>query len=404
MRRAALSVAIAALSLALSFRRSDLTADFKIDEAHKLSETYYLRLVIEGRLHHPDWFRSLVERTNPPVGKWLYGLPLRAGGLPLPTSLAVAEMVNHGQRLPPAAFRPLYRAYLRPARIFDALVTAATAVLILLIAANAETELAGIVASILYIMSFLPQTFSTVASFDPLLALAVLTTCAVGFDVSPIRTCLAALATGIAFNVRVTGLIAWPATLAGYITAVGVRKAVPRCITMSVATVIACLAINPYYWTTSADPSVPAEFRIPHWLAPRIVSRLALQWRDLHVLLRRDLSEQTPLHGFEKARFVSEYACGDFVGMLVLLGVVAFVLAVVLRRAERRVMPVAAWSVTIVAGLTAWLPFGYPRYVLTAMPPLVLLAGFGWSGLFRSAYDHYKRRRNQLTTRSLRPV
>ena len=43
---------------------------WRVDEAHKVSETYALRMLLEGRWNDATWFREPVDRTNPQFGKY----------------------------------------------------------------------------------------------------------------------------------------------------------------------------------------------------------------------------------------------------------------------------------------------------------------------------------------------
>lgn len=54
---------------------------FHIDEAHKLSETFYYHLFFENRdWDHPAWREDFYARTNPPVAKYVFGAVLAARG------------------------------------------------------------------------------------------------------------------------------------------------------------------------------------------------------------------------------------------------------------------------------------------------------------------------------------
>ncbi len=54
---------------------------FFIDEAHKLGEAYYWHLLFEQRdIHHPAWHEDFYGRTNPTVGKYVFGAALALAG------------------------------------------------------------------------------------------------------------------------------------------------------------------------------------------------------------------------------------------------------------------------------------------------------------------------------------
>jgi hypothetical protein len=55
---------------------------FDIDEASKLSESYYYHLFFETLAwRHPDWHEDFYARMNPPVAKYVFGAALAAAGL-----------------------------------------------------------------------------------------------------------------------------------------------------------------------------------------------------------------------------------------------------------------------------------------------------------------------------------
>ena len=59
---------------------------FQIDEVDKISETHFLRLFVHGDFQSPEWFRYVIDRTNPPVGKYALGGAILVQGLPLPAA------------------------------------------------------------------------------------------------------------------------------------------------------------------------------------------------------------------------------------------------------------------------------------------------------------------------------
>ena len=199
--------AAAALLILLSGR---LGGDFRIDEVHKLGETYFLRLVESGDFRNPDWLGSRVERSNPPVGKVLFGLAIQLSGQPLPSDLRLATLTEHGRPLPPPELDAQVRGWLRPVRIFVLLVTAATATLVFLAGAYATDHAGGLVCAALYMTNFLTQTFATTAVFDSLLTLFITAAAVIALMVrrDAAAAIAASLAAALAFDVRVTGLVA----------------------------------------------------------------------------------------------------------------------------------------------------------------------------------------------------
>jgi hypothetical protein len=400
--RFAAAVAVFALSLFVILATGRQRGDFRIDEAHKLSESYYLRLVGRGDFSNADWFRSRVERANPPFGKYLFGLAIRAAGLELPHDLVVAEQVNNGQRYPPAWAIPTYKEMLVPVRLLTAVLNAATAAAIFLIGCSAGGWTAGLAATILFGTSFMAQAFAATAVFDPLLTFSVLLTLLAliglrkaSWHYASWHMVLAGALAGVAAQVRVSGLIALAGIMAVAMVDALCRSRFRSAVVLSCLAGLACLlvatALNPYYWSSPSPSAVPPSFRATQALPARILDRYRLQFADLSYLLEREERAQTPLRGIEKPRFVAEYLFGDWSGVMMFFGLA---LAVAIPAATRRFDPQAAivvtWSVVILIVLTAWLPLPYPRYVLVAVPPAALIAGYGWSILLRNISEHLR--------------
>jgi hypothetical protein len=123
------------------------------------------------------------------------------------------------------------------------------------------------------------------------------------------------------------------------------------------------------------------------------------QFHDLQVLL--DATGEHRLGAGEKVRFVWEYAFGDFVGIAILIGLCFAPFGVRPSRPHsgppastpptfdesgRRdgaqpaggTPAVLTWCAAIVVLFTAWLPVGYPRYVLVIIPALAIAAAHGY--------------------------
>ena len=77
-------LSLAALASGISVAPGRDRPPFDIDEAHKLSESYYYHLFFEqGAARHPDWGDDFYARTNQPVGKYVFGAVLAAAGHPV---------------------------------------------------------------------------------------------------------------------------------------------------------------------------------------------------------------------------------------------------------------------------------------------------------------------------------
>lgn len=333
----ALPLAVFALSAVWLAITGNLVGDFRIDEAHKISETYYLRLIERGDFSNPAWLASPIERANPPIGKVIFGLAMQARGVPLPVDASFATQPD------PRGSPARLRSALAPVRVVSLIATSATAAL--------ACVLAGPVASILFMGSFLARTYGTAGVFDALLTLFVVAAAVpVAFKVTWPRTVSAACLAALAVDTRLSGVIA----LIGVIVLVrDWRKALAA---VAICFVVAT-ALNPVCWVPGPEPLV--------------FGRYAMMIRDANAVLTSTGEHQ--LRPIEKFEFLSEYAFGDLIGLLTLLG-----LPFAIRRVPRSI---GWWCLAVVITLTAWLPVGYPRYVLLAIPALAIAADYGYRQL-----------------------
>ncbi len=76
---------------------------WRVDEAHKVSETYALRLLLEGRWNDATWFREPVDRTNPQFGKYAFGAAVLLAGQRLPDSPSLSRLAGPGSVMEPYA-------------------------------------------------------------------------------------------------------------------------------------------------------------------------------------------------------------------------------------------------------------------------------------------------------------
>jgi 4-amino-4-deoxy-L-arabinose transferase-like glycosyltransferase len=359
--------------------RGGLHDDWGIDEAHKVADTYFFRLVRRGDFRNPAWTANIVDRTNPAVGKLLFGLGATAARAPLPSSLAIRMELPDGtlgQHLRPADARR-FRATLIACRIVSLLATALTAAILAFIALRLHSLGAAIAATTLFAAHYLVLTFATRAVYDPLLSLFVVATLPLLFgNVRGWRLALLALLCALAVDTRISGAIAG-AAVAGVLVlaALRIRSTLPlqRLALIGVAAVVLAIVLNPFYWVPGAEP---LPLRIPH--------RIASQIQELAALSAAEATRQKPLHSLpEKGGFASEIVLGDPAGLLMLLGCAMAAALAILRR-RREWIELFVWSLVVVGGVIVWLPFPWPRYLLVILPPLALIAGIGFGELGRS--------------------
>jgi hypothetical protein len=229
-----------------------------VDEAHKISETVALRLLLEGRWNDPLWFAEKVDRANPPLGKYVFGAAVLLSGQELPRQRSLSYLAR--PVMPPQTGGQESRPYLplRTACRRAALAaTALTAALVAFLAARLQ----GIVASLLAVAwlgrHWMTVELGTSAIFDPLLAVLVFATGAVLFPLlaRPRLAMWLALPAGLvcaaAFQTRLSGGIALAAALVLY-AAVAVREHSLRiaaaALLMTLVFAVASIAMNSYYW------------------------------------------------------------------------------------------------------------------------------------------------------------
>jgi 4-amino-4-deoxy-L-arabinose transferase-like glycosyltransferase len=363
--------------LAVVVFHGGLHDDWGIDEAHKVADTYFFRLLLRGDFANPAWTTNVVDRTNPAVGKFLFGLGATVVRAPLPASLAIRNELPDGtlaQHLRPADARR-FHATLIACRIVSLLATALTAAILAFTALRLHSLGAAIAATTLFAAHYLVLTFATRAVYDPLLSLFVVATLPLMFgNVRGWRLAVLALLCALAVDTRISGAIAG-AAVAGVlvVAALRIRATLPlnRLAIIGVAAVVLAIALNPFYWVPGPEP-----LRIPH--------RIASQFHELAALSAREATRQQPLDSLSaKGTFASEIVLGDPAGLMMLLGC-ALALALAVLRRRREWIELFVWSLVVVGGVIVWLPFPWPRYLLVVIPPLALIAGIGFGELGRS--------------------
>jgi len=369
---------------------------FRIDEAHKISETYFYRLLESRDFANPDWLRHPIDRSNPPIGKFLFGLSMRLHGVELPTDLNVARYLEERQiHEPPGELSAYYRSALTPVRR----VSLVSAALIAAILAWAAYRLGGAMTAVLttglYLGSDLTRGYAKAGVFDPLLALIATATLIPlvllwkrkGESGWALPSIAAGAAAGIATQVRLSGAIVFAGIVAVTVLLIVTTR---RWIHLRIAAVAALSAvvvattINPFYWTGPSPASgLSAELSGNQFLPLRIANRYAIQLHDLLKLLRETTGSE-PLSMSGKWQFFTEQVIGDWSGLLMLLGACIAIALLFLRSLRTpELLFTSVWSLSIVVAFLIWLPVAWPRYGLFVVPMLALLAGMGWDRILR---------------------
>lgn len=404
----ALATVVAILAFATLLPRTRASGVFRVDEAHKVSETVALRLVLERRWNDPLWFRNIVDRTNPPFAKYAFGLGVLASGGTLPDAPSLSRLADVNAVMPMyagAADAQPYVPLLEPCRRAALLACALAAAAVAWVTARMHGALGACIAAAFFARHWMITEFGTSALFDPILLCAItLTAIPVVMLARPRPDFVVAVIGGFlcaaAFQTRLNGGIALVALLAGLFvpafTFRSRRHAIAAAI-VSVVFAIASVAMNPYYWAAApADASVPERIRDAKQLT-RIPVRFAQQVHDLRTILdgvTRD-GIRLPLWAASsparppvawtlpaRLRFVFIAVMDDALDCLLFL-LAALGVSDVIR--ERKVGPLAilAWGTVILLVTVVWLPLPWARYLMPLLAPLAIAAGGGSAALLR---------------------
>jgi len=370
---------------------------YRIDEAHKVADTFFMRLLLERRLSDPAWFDHPVDRSNPPAGKYLFGLAALLSGAELPQTLSIRRLNRDGsltQELESAA-AARYQSVLASVRRVSLVATALTAALLFLAASSIRHWLAGVVAVLFYMLHYLTLNFATTAVYDALLTLFVTATLIpllmmFAHPHTRARSLLCGLSAGslcaLAFQTRVTGL----AALAAYILTTGFlmkRIRVRQFLIAATSAAVLCLIlgtmINPFYWSAASGENAAVRANEDP-LPVRILHRYELQFADLKMLASQEAARQQPLTSpGKRISFVAEILLGGWVGMVNLLCAGMALIFLFLRPEFRRGTGgvLILWCAIILLLFLLWLPFPWPRYVLVMVPPFAMIGALGLSEL-----------------------
>lgn len=370
---------------------SPQSRSLRIDEAHKIADTYFFRLLLARDFSNPEWLRHVVDRTNPPLGKFTFGAAARLSGAPLAETTRIREELGDGslgQDLSPAN-RVKYEATLRAARNVSLVATALTAGLIFFSASLSFDWIAGCCGVALYLACYLTPYFARTAVYDPLLTFfttAVLVSLLAVAITKSLRAqvtfaVIAGLLCAAAFLTRASGIFALVTAMPTIlmIDRHNLRRATillgALCLTFAIASITA----NPYYWTLPRDPSnVPADFARTQPLPRRVVERAAMQFSELRQLERQHLQGalDTPS---KKVSFLSETLFADVGGLTLLLGLALAVLLARSLTVERVGRVTFFFCIFTTLVFVVWIRLPWPRYTTMIVPLLSIISGAAWS-------------------------
>jgi len=378
MGRSLAALAAIALAMVLFIPAALAPREFAGDEAAKISESYYFGLPPD----HPDWFRSAIERTNPPVGKYAFGAAIVAAGRDLPPDPEIAWRPAEQRYVPPPGRERLFRAAATPARVVSAVTMSIVFGLVVWLTWGWGGPAAACIAVLLLWRHFLTMTLGSLATFDALQTLLILAAVAI---LAPLRDASAtqrewmirAVASGaligLAFQTRLNGVLALvPALLLILAATSAVRRT--RVLAATVL-LLSCgfvtIAVNPFYWT------------------PYIFERVRWQLRDVDAVLGTLASSiRTETLG-EKLQFFFSVIGSGVAGKAILAGVALSLVALWRRRSPHLVTALlAGGSLAVVFAL--WLPVRWERYVFPSLPLLVCAAALGWAAIFDYVVDRLR--------------
>lgn len=413
--RLAGAVAWAALLLAVMLvqarqRAADPSRDSP-DELYWIGSAYYFDLLTRGEIHHPDW-QLLPARENPPVGKYLFGLALRARGQRVRNIDLIGrwlipflrvggprgdprdreKRLEIVRRMSPAAAsarftgtrRPLSRADLSTCRGLILGVGLLTALGIGAIGRRAGGPWTGRVASLAFVLhpvavgaysqvlvDIIALAFSTLA----VRALIALLEGTWGGEAPrpPGRRLafyggLEGLALGLACGSKMNAMVvvlvaggAWGGLMVRSVR-VGGRRCSGPAVGLGLAFVLAAVVFAGVNPTLYPDPlgGVRALFE-----EPARTIRLQASFLPDHAAAPA-----------AKLRVLADLLAGGWPGLAPLLAVAAWRTGVAVREPGPRRVVVLWWWVAL-AAVGLWIPFPWERYALPLVPPAALLVADG---------------------------
>ena len=376
---------------------------FDIDEAHKLSESYYYHLFFEqGAWRHADWQADFYARTNPPVAKYVFGAALAAAGLHVHDRRLQDDFAALW-RTPDALRRKVPDAMLRVTRGVSVTYGALVCALLFWIGQRMAGLLAGILAASLLLAnpSFLQTARGGLTDTILLFHLTLI----VPASLCAARTLRERSARGrlLAMTVLVPGLVTALATgskmngaLAGPVYAGSLLLAAVvepgawrrgRLIARSllagglaaVVAVAVLVVLDPTLQGRPLGRLHEAFVVFGDWMVKQQIepgpALLDLRERAAYLgVLTLRVRELTPL-----SRPLAWAGSG-----LMVIGFCLGLVTLATRSLRSDTVVVLCWIVGVVAGVTLWMPVAHYRYTLPPALPIILAAAIGLAALPRA--------------------
>jgi 4-amino-4-deoxy-L-arabinose transferase-like glycosyltransferase len=360
---AAAAAVLAFITFVLLAQLADLRdSRIRNDEAHKISESAFFGLICRGDFHNRYWNYNNVDRTNPPVGKYVFGAAITLSGLQVPP-MPTWPVLDPNMSLTKAVVaRSL--PYIAAVRRVSTLCVALIAAILAWLAVRTFNVAAAIVASLFFMTHYLTLLLAGYAVFDPLFILfATLLMLLATLPPTIPRWVLAGIIGGLVFQTRLNGALFFAITaIVMIIRAIRQWKGP---LLGSAAFAVTSLLVNPYYW-------------------PAPVARLQLQFRDIRNLVGVLATQGAALTGLgDRLDFTMQIVFGDLQGLLFLAAAITAIawLALRWRTLGEEWRSCALWCVLTIVAILSWLPVTFQRYLFAIVPPLCFLTGCGLAGL-----------------------
>jgi hypothetical protein len=380
---------------------------FDIDEAHKLGETYFWHLLFEKNgIGQPAWNDDFYARTNPPVGKYIFGAALGLTG----QHTESLQMQNDFERLwrdPQALRRLVPDRKLIVTRMTSALFGALAAAFLFLIGFSSAGWVAGFLVPLLF-FAHPAMWFSVSLGLYDSICLAFTTLLIVisfkagstvarfcsGTDRRPARLLLfsvfiPALMISLAVGTKLNALVVLPAyagfiALALYGTTSSGRRlrdalvATAVVLATSIASWFLFIAMNPRYYQGPIGKfldmlRVSQDWTIKQQIEPG-GGLFTLSEKLTAVGLYTLKSGWLPIHGW-------------FAVLCFLVGLAALVLRSHCLRAYRadaragpdrtKVDAVLVWVVVCLTGTIVWIPLAWTRYFMIPYAAVCVASAVG---------------------------
>ncbi|MBN1344056.1 MAG: hypothetical protein JXQ73_15330 [Phycisphaerae bacterium] len=401
---------------------------FHMDEAHKAGEAYYYHLFFERRNpDDPAWTQDFYARTNPPVGKYIFGAVLAAAGHAVRDQQLQRDFDEHWRK-PDELRKRVPDAVLRATRGTSAVFGALICTLVFIMAHRTAGVAAGLIALVLLLGNPYFERYVQRGLTDSILMfhLALIVPASfwatrllrrhwqAGPESEGIRRwfvlvlgtvlvpgLVIALAAGTKLNGGLTALVYVGSLILTASAPAGVKPwwrrlgltALVACLAGAVAAVV-FVAINPYFYHDPFGRMVGALATYRDWMILQQISpgggTFSLHQRVTAVFHSALLGGLLPLPRF----------MGMAGGWLTVLGFSAGVVTLAGRCLPRRpagdgsaatdsghppdgsdARVIACWVVVCIGCITLWLPLVWDRYLLPPYLGIALITAIGLASL-----------------------